>query len=118
MQRRATWRRLTGGLGLFALLLQLIVSFAHVHSEDFAGLLNPGVTRAAAADDTSGGLPDPEHLTCDICATVHLAGTLLMPAAPTFTLPVPAIAAATVALPATRTTTLASSFLARGPPQA
>lgn len=118
MQRRGTWRKRTGGLALFALALQLVVSFAHVHSEDFAGLLGPGVTHAAPANDAPGGHPDPDHLTCDVCATVHLAGTLAVPTPPALTLPVPATAPVAVAAPATRALTFASAFLARGPPQA
>lgn len=118
MQRRGTWRRLTGGLALFALALQLAVSFAHVHSEDFAGLLGPGVTHAAPANDAPGGHPDPDHLTCDVCATVHLAGTLAVPTLPALTLPVPTTAPVAVAAPTTRALTLATAFLARGPPQA
>jgi len=111
-------RRLTGWLALFVLALQLAVSFAHVHGEDFAGLLAPGVTQAAPAGDAPGGHPDPDHLTCDICATVHMTGTLAVPTAPALSLPVPTTAPVTIAAPATRALTLASAFLARGPPQA
>lgn len=110
-------RRLTGWLALFALALQLAVSFAHVHGEDFAGLLAAGATQSTTTD-ASGGQPDPDHLTCDICATVHLAGTLALPTAPALTLPVPTTAPVAIAAPATRALTLASAFLARGPPQA
>lgn len=111
-------RRLTGWLALFALALQLAVSFAHVHGEDFAGLLASGVTQATPAGDAPGGHPDPDHLTCDICATVHLAGSLALPIAPALTLPVPTIAPGTIAAPITRAVTLASAFHARAPPQA
>lgn len=110
-------RGLTGWLGLFALALQLAVSFAHVHGEDFAGPLAAGATQSITAD-APGGHPDPDHLTCDICATVHLAGALAVPTAPALSLPVPTTAPVTIAAPITRALTLASAFLARGPPQA
>lgn len=117
MQRPGTGRRLTGGLALFALLLQLVVSFAHVHSEDFAGLLGPGVTQAAT-DEAPGGHSDPDHLTCDICATVHLAGALMVPAPPSLVLPAVSFAAQTIASLPPRLASSPSAFHARGPPQA
>jgi hypothetical protein len=113
-----TRRRLTGWLALAALALQLALAFGHVHAEDFAGL-RPGLAQAVAAGDTPGGEPDSDHLTCDICAAVHLASTLLAPVPPTLALPSAFTAArhdatAPHALPATA----AASFHARAPPQA
>ena len=46
-------RRMAGGLALFALALQLVLSFAHTHAEDFAGL-RPGLAQIVAAGDTTG----------------------------------------------------------------
>lgn len=117
MQRRGTWRRLTAGLALFALALQLVVSFAHVHGEDFAGLHRSGVTHAAPTDDPAGGHSDPDHLTCDICATAHLARALVMPAPPALVLPSFSIATQAIASLQAQSGSTSSAFHARGPPQ-
>jgi hypothetical protein len=118
MQRRGTWRRLSTGLALFALALQLVVSFAHVHAEDFAGLPRQGATQVTATDGTPGGHSDLDHLTCDICATVHLAGTLVVPVPPALVVPSFSIATQAIAPLPSRQTATSSAFLARGPPQA
>ncbi|MCK9918704.1 hypothetical protein MXD81_57230 [Microbacteriaceae bacterium K1510] len=111
-------RRLTGWLALFALALQLVVGFAHVHSEDFAGLLHPGVVRADPADFIPAGPSDPDHLTCDICAAVHLTGTSAMPTPPVLAVPVATTVDAPVATPTAYAPALVAAFDARGPPQA
>lgn len=113
-----TRRRLTGWLALFALALQLVVGFAHVHSEDFAGLVRPGVVQASPADFTPAGPSDPDHLTCDICAAVHLTGTSAVPTPPALALPVATAVLAPVATPVVRAPALVVAFDARGPPQA
>lgn len=118
MSRGRTPRRLTGWLALFALALQFAVAFDHVHREDFAGLLTAGVARAAATDQAPAGDPGHNHLTCDICATVHLAGTLLVPAPPPLALPSSSAAARTISTPQIHTAARPSAFHARGPPQA
>jgi hypothetical protein len=76
--RRAAW------LALFALWLQMALSFGHYHAEDFAGLgapSPPDVARAAP-------LPFPPlnpfsegvaHEACAICASMALADSLVLP---------------------------------------
>ena len=118
MGRARTRRRLTGWLALFALALQFAVSLSHFHREDFAGVVHPGVTQAGPAGDSPAGSADPDHLTCDICATVHLIGTSAAPIPVALALPVAATVVALVRTPTTRLPTLAAAFDARGPPQA
>jgi hypothetical protein len=79
-------RRFGAALGLFALLLQLALSFAHIHPDD----LFPQASAAAqVADGSQAGGGDPSrhppgapHDDCPICSVMHLAGTVVMPAAP------------------------------------
>jgi hypothetical protein len=110
-------RRLSGWLALVALAIQLVASFGHMHREEFvhghAGLTV--VTQGAGAGAPIDG--DDDYLTCDICATVHLAGTLLLPAPPAIALPAEITIARLTAgeHPATQRTT-ALAFNARGPP--
>jgi len=111
-----TRRRLTGWLALFALALQFVVGFAHVHSEDFAGLVHAGMARVTQGDS---GPADPDHLTCDICAAVHLTGTSAVPTPPALALPVATAAVlAPVAAPVAKAPAITLAFDARGPPQA
>jgi hypothetical protein len=79
-------------VALFALAVQLALSFGHVHIEDGAPVarhasalfaVHPSNTLAAAAVDPAGkefpALPD-DH--CPICTLIHLAGTLAPVTAP------------------------------------
>jgi len=118
MGRARTRPRLTGWLALFALALQLVASFAHVHSEDFAGLVHPGLVQTSQGDLGPAGPSDPDHLTCDICAAVHLTGTSAVPTPATLVLPVSTGTLPPDAAPVVRPPALAAAFDARGPPQA
>jgi hypothetical protein len=111
-----TRRRLSGWLALLALAIQLAVSFGHMHREDFVHG-RPGLTVVTQGNGVPPGDPDDDHLTCDICATVHLAGTLLLPAPPAIALPAEITIARLTASehPATQRTA-AIAFNARGPP--
>jgi hypothetical protein len=78
-------------LALFALALQITLSFGHIHARDFAGV--PGVAVAQAQPTASGPTGDPGtgHSTddyCLICATSNLAGTLVLPGQIALVLPV------------------------------
>jgi hypothetical protein len=78
-----TNRRFCGALALFALALQLVLSFGHIHLRDFAGIPGTAVAQAqitaphgpndGAADQVNDGY-------CLVCATVALSGTLVLPA--------------------------------------
>jgi hypothetical protein len=91
-----TNRRFSGTLALFALALQITLAFGHIHLRDFAGI--PGVAVAQAQDSAyrSSRHNDADHSTdqyCLVCATVSLAGTLVLPAL--VALPLPELSAAT-----------------------
>lgn len=93
MQWRQLQRMLTTGLGLFALLLQLIVSFGHIHVQDLrpadatTGQLaraTDGKGVAAHQSQTPSGHPDDD---CLICLTMHMAASGLQPSPPTIFAP-------------------------------
>jgi hypothetical protein len=117
------WFRRHIGLGsrlaLFALAVQLALTFTHVH------VVDPGRTQAAAAavsrsghapTPTSGGPVDPG---CAICGLIQLAATATPSAAPA--LP-PLVASGDTRLAATDQFLLAAAprlhFQARAPPAA
>ena len=84
MRRLRSIRRFGAGLGLFALLLQLALSFGHVHPED---LLGASAARIAAVAGNAQPANPPQdrhapgapHDDCPICAVMHLAGTIVLP---------------------------------------
>jgi hypothetical protein len=86
-------RKGIAGLGLFALMLQLVLSFGHVHAR------NLGVPRALAAgaqtaisksieapgkEQIPSRLPDDE---CPICMAAHMAASGLLPMPPSIPAP-------------------------------
>ena len=81
MQGLRSIRRFGAGLGLFALLLQLTLSFAHIHPEDLLGASAAGIAEEAgkvlADRDQDRQLPSAPHDDCPICAVMHLAGTIV-----------------------------------------
>jgi hypothetical protein len=92
MRRLRSIRRFGAGLGLFALLLQLALSFGHMHPEDFLGP-SPGGTQALASKAQTASaaqgrhIPGAPHDDCPICSVMHLAGTIVLPAPPVLALP-------------------------------
>ena len=88
MRRLRSIRRFGAGLGLFALLLQLALSFGHVHPEDLLGASAAGLEAAQPAgpdqDSHPAGAP---HDDCPICAVMHLAGTIVLPQPPALAVP-------------------------------
>lgn len=86
-----TRRSFGSGLALFALALQLALSFGHVHLDKMAA----GFVTATAADAKApASQPSPSqhptgdaHDYCAICATIHLASSSFLAHAPQ--LPVP-----------------------------
>jgi hypothetical protein len=86
-------RRFGAGLGLFALLLQLALSFDHIHAEDLLPRSVAGVTGQVAdkaqlpAAGQDREIPGSPHEDCPICAVMHLAGTIVIPGAPALSSP-------------------------------
>jgi hypothetical protein len=84
--------RLGSCLALFALALQLALSFGHVHLGPVSGHASAGiVANSSDADKPSGRhqhhLPGSADDSCAVCALIHLAGTLVPSAAPVLPLP-------------------------------
>ena len=82
--------RFGSSLALFALALQLTLSFGHVHAEDFAPAA--GIQATVDADHDAGNPAEPDHHgrshdDCAICATTALLATLVIPPPPALDLP-------------------------------
>jgi hypothetical protein len=74
-------------LSLAALLVQFVISFAHVHREDLVPVLPEGVLSAAQLDPSlpngsRSPAPTTDHDFCTICASIALAGSLILPQPP------------------------------------
>ena len=107
-------------LALLALLVQIAVSFGHVHGDDLVPVLaeqGTGASPLTSAPWNDPGSPSTDHDFCSICACVVLAGSLVLPQPPAI---VVAIVLRRVAL-ADRVLLLVSTdqhrhFQARAPP--
>jgi len=114
--------RLSSSFALFALAIQLVLTFGHVHLDGMRGhsstsiVASGGTAPVPASKDTSDRADDY----CALCALVHLAGTLLPANAVALPLPVvfaqwhPSSLALRFASPALPP----SPFAARAPPLA
>jgi len=86
-------RRFGTWLALFALALQLAVSFGHVHLEGIARTDPARLALATAAHASQSllakqpGKGDGEDDYCPICASVYLTANSFVPAAPVLPLP-------------------------------
>jgi Protein of unknown function (DUF2946) len=92
MRRLRSIRRFGAGLGLFALLLQLALSFGHVHPEDLLGASAARIGAVAgnaqpANTPQDRHAPGAPHDDCPVCAVMHLAGTIVLPEPPVLALP-------------------------------
>ena len=112
-------------LALFALALQLALSFGHVHPEDLSAAAAPGVAAAIAGSAAADQSPQPTNHKpalpaadyCSICASIQLTGASVPSAAPV--LPLPAdFGRLTRAVPAAPTSAVPPRLLfqARAPP--
>jgi hypothetical protein len=84
-----TSRTSLGALALFALVLQIVLAFGHVHLPGFAHV-SGGTTAQAHGTSTHPAGKGTGHSTddyCLICASVTLAGTVVPPSAATLTAP-------------------------------
>jgi hypothetical protein len=83
---------LGGRLALFALAVQFVLAFGHIHRDDIYGSARPAAAIAAALPDGSQPLPANHPAKhgddyCAICATVSLLGNSFAAAAPSLPLP-------------------------------
>jgi hypothetical protein len=82
--------RFGAGLGLFALLLQIALSFDHIHPDELQSRSLVSLVDQLAA---KARLPLPDqapgssHDNCPICSVMHLAGAIVLPSLPSLLLP-------------------------------
>jgi hypothetical protein len=113
-------------LACFALACQLFASFGHVHvskaNDNIARLALAGsVGHSPAADPSSPPRKNPTipDDICAICASISMAGTLVVPAAPIVDIPASFVQVLPWSLATTEPNALDRiGFDARGPPQA
>jgi hypothetical protein len=94
MQWLRSKRRTGARLGLFALAVQLVLSFGHIHPQDVVPRSIPGAAAShnawsatsSSGQHTPGGLPDDD---CPICMAMHAAASGLLPETPMAALPDP-----------------------------
>jgi hypothetical protein len=90
MGRGRSTRLFGTGLALFALMLQLILSFGHIHADDLLPLAASGnvvLDRGQSATDHDDQLPGHAHDDCPICSVMYLAGTVVVPSSPVLSSP-------------------------------
>jgi hypothetical protein len=86
--------RLLGGcLALFALALQLVLSFGHVHAEDLRLAAASKATASHAQSANGGDTQPPQHRddandVCGVCIALSLSATSLLPVVASLSLPV------------------------------
>jgi hypothetical protein len=117
--------RLCGRLALFAVVLQLVLSFGHMHPDDLGLALTAGAgktqVQAHVAHAGVGPAGQDRRSTpddyCPICASIALAGTWVPAAAPVLAAPEP-VGRAWPSFPRARSLPgyARSSFQARAPP--
>jgi len=106
----------TAWLALLALAVQLAVSFGHVHVPDVHAGLTAGIAAGASTPADDPQHPGPDG--CAVCAVIHLAGTLALPAPVVLATPAFARVAWPASPAAATRPTHRDQFRARGPPQA
>jgi Protein of unknown function (DUF2946) len=109
---------------LFALAMQMAVSFGHLHRDDLGlrPLNDAGRSPTADATANPAGDADPHHHTapndhCPICASTALLGTGTPPVAPLLVVPLSVVRFSPAEKPISELRPqLTLSFQARGPP--
>ena len=117
-------RILGSRLALFALAVQFVLAFGHVHHDDIYGFARPAAAIAAAVPGDSQPLPanhPGKHSDdyCAVCATMSLLGNSFVAAAPA--LPLPAVSHAIEQLDRVAAIFIAprrAAFQSRAPPAA
>lgn len=65
---------------LFALAIQLVLSFGHIHAEDFRGSSAAAAQSLTQPDTRGDGDGAVRHDICAICASLNLTSSSLVPA--------------------------------------
>jgi hypothetical protein len=113
--------RIGSHLALFALAIQLVLSFSHVHLDGLnLGPSHPAVVQTAdlPGDRSPDGQPPNHDALCPICLSIQLAGTILQPVPPALIVPEPVAWMPPVATAEFAAAGHHSSFNARAPPLA
>jgi hypothetical protein len=110
-------------LALFALACQFVLAFAHVHpGTGNRAVVAVGLEVASSDVPTSPRQKDPSRLGddfCAICASIGLAGALIVPAAPVVPPEIASFKELRWSLAATQVLPIGRfHFSARGPPRA
>ena len=113
--------KIAARLGLFALTLQIVLSFGHVHLGDLwhsTGGLSVAGKQSVPTDPLRQPISDADEY-CAICATIHLAATSLLPQAPQLSVPfaVQLVEHANL-IPGTSLSPRRAAFQSRAPPLA
>jgi|SRR6516165_6757321 len=104
-------------VALFALALQLALSFGHVHLGELSGRASAQIDRLGTAAPPSGDTPEHSDGYCALCAIIHLTGAWVPAAMPSLPEPAAYVRSqprTTVLLEAPTQTP--SVFAARAPP--
>jgi hypothetical protein len=118
--------KLGGRLALFALAVQFILAFGHIHPDDIYGSLNGPFPKDAISLATAGqgqflssdqSTAAPDDI-CAICATVSLLGNSVAAKAPRLSLPEPQAVERASRVVAVALTPLWQPFQSRAPPLA
>src|SRR5581483_4544654 len=89
---RRSLRRAPQWLALLAMVIQLVVSYGHIHPQDFRPMLQGhGALEITAPNGTGSGLGDglAADTDCPICASISMLGSSALPDG--IRLPVPAL---------------------------
>jgi hypothetical protein len=104
-------------LALFALALQLCLSFAHIHHEDFRGVSGHGaLTLSPPAQDDHDEDGDLHH--CAVCVAVQITGTAFWSAIGVPDAPAMSTLLASPSCDQGANYRVTTAFRARGPPTA
>ena len=117
-------KTLCSRLALFALAVQFVLAFGHIHRDDIYGFARAAVAIAAPVPGGSQQLPSDQPTKhgddyCAVCAAVSLLGNSFAAAAPT--LPLPSASHAIELLDRVATILIAprrAAFQSRAPPTA
>jgi hypothetical protein len=107
-------------LALFALAIQLVLSFSHVHLDGLdLATQHSAVVQADQTGNPSPDGPSPNHdALCPICLSIQIAGTILQPVPPALIVPEPVAWTPPAATAELAAAGHRSSFNARAPPLA
>jgi hypothetical protein len=87
-----TWirknRRFGSWAAVFALAIQLVLSFGHIHLEEFQGTSSVTAGSSQSQPNPSGDDRGTGHDFCAICAALNLTSSSVLPAAAVLTTPV------------------------------